>query len=165
MGINKSQAFEAEALEAGTRYDYPPPFYLWVDAKMHGHENKLYIARFKELFEVEGLASFEELRAQVAGWEGRRLGLICAASLKDEEFRFLQDNDKVERILLFCGNKTRAGNLMRDFPKVNRACFNYHEVTKAVKAWHQDSLTSLLFFDPQGVDALNRLNANILALT
>lgn len=128
MGQQTSDFYRVEELQTATRYDRPPPAYIWMDAKINGTENKLYISKFKERFEVEGQDSFEALKYQILTWNTpeRKLRLICAASLKDEEYQYIQNNDKVDRVLLFCGNKIRAGNLMRDFAKIKKACFNYN---------------------------------------
>ena len=48
----------------------------------------------------------------------------------------MQQCDKIERIMLFCGNKTRASNLMRSFPKIKIACYkSYTEVLRELKQW------------------------------
>ena len=62
--------------------------------------------------------------------------VICAASLEDREYDAMQQCDKIERIMLFCGNKTRASNLMRSFPKIKIACYkSYTEVLRELRQW------------------------------
>ncbi len=98
--------------------------------------------------------------------EGKeRLRVICAGSLPDEAYELIQRSSKIERALLFCGNKVRANNLMRDYSKIRQACFGYNEVIKAVRVWCKESEQSVLLYDLQEVEAFNRHNANIRALT
>jgi hypothetical protein len=94
-----------------------------------------------------------------------RLRVICAAHLPDEGYQFIQSSSHIDRVILFCGNKVRANNLMRDYSKIRRACFGYNEVIKVVQAWHKETEQSLLFYDLQDVETFNRHNANTRALT
>lgn len=55
-----------------------------------------------------------------------KLRVICAASLPEDVYGFIQNNENIERALLFCGNKIRAANLMRDYSKIAKACYNYN---------------------------------------
>lgn len=59
MGQQTSDDYRVEEVaQAGTRYDRPLPAYLWVDARINGAENKMYICRFKERFDVGATDSF-----------------------------------------------------------------------------------------------------------
>lgn len=50
MGQQSTDCYKTEELQLNSRYDRPPPVYIWMDAKINGSENKLYMARFKERF-------------------------------------------------------------------------------------------------------------------
>jgi len=60
-------------------------------------------------------------------WDSKkyRLRVICAASLPDDGYKFFQNNQKIDRIILFCANKIKANKLIRDFPKIKRICYGY----------------------------------------
>lgn len=117
--------------------DALPVSYIWMDLKVNGTENKLYISKFREEFQVDGQDVFEVFQMDVRNWDKTKakLRVICAASLPDDVYRFIDSNDNIERAILFCGNKVRANNLMRDYAKIKKACFSYGEVIKAVKKW------------------------------
>jgi hypothetical protein len=54
---------------------------------------------------------------------------------------------------------------MRDYPKIKQACFTYSEVIKTVRKWEREAETSVLFFEPQEVETVNRFSINVGALT
>jgi hypothetical protein len=51
--------------------------------------------------------------------------------------------------MLFCGNKTKASILMRDFSKIKVPCFGYPEVIRMVKQWDREETQSIYFFNPE----------------
>jgi hypothetical protein len=55
--------------------------------------------------------------------------LICAASLKDEEYLILQNDPKCEKIILFCQKEERAKLLRNNFSKITSAQYNFEELT------------------------------------
>lgn len=168
MGQYMSDHYQVEDLQSMVRSDSLPVRYLWIDLRVSGQENQIYLGKFREEFTVEPHPTVDSLRLRVQEWamEGKeRLRVICAGSLPDEAYELIQRSSKIERALLFCGNKVRANNLMRDYSKIRQACFGYNEVIKAVRVWCKESEQSVLLYDLQEVEAFNRHNANIRALT
>lgn len=167
MGQYTSDLYQVEELQTLVRMDTLPYRYLWMDLKVNNPENQIYLGKFREEFTVEPHATVESLRARIRDWaEGKeKLRVICAGSLTDDAYELIQRSSKIDRAILFCGNKVRANNLMRDYSKIRKACFGYNEVIKAVRAWRKEAEQSLLFYDLQEVEAFNRHCANILALT
>lgn len=167
MGQYTSDLYQVEELQTLVRIDALPFRYLWIDFKVNNPENQIYLAKFREEFAVEPQATVDSLSLRVRDWaEGKeKLRVICAGSLTDDVYELIQRSSKIDRAILFCGNKVRANNLMRDYSKIRRACFGYSEVIKAVRAWRKEAEQSLLFYDLQEVEAFNRHNSNIRALT
>ena len=159
--------YQVAELQGMAQSDALPAFYIWMDLRVNGTENKLYIAKFREEFQVDGQDSFEMFQMDVRTWDKSKakLRVICAASLPDDVYRFIDSNDNIERAILFCGNKVRANNLMRDYAKIKKACFSYSEVIKAVKKWEKEGENSLLFFELQDMERMNKMSFNIRALT
>ena len=68
-------------------------------------------------------------------------------------------------MLLFCGNKTRASNLTRSFPKIQLACFSYIEVLKTLNQWSREQTKSLYFVEEHSISGLHLGVTNWLSLT
>jgi hypothetical protein len=167
MGQYMSDHYQVEE-QMIVRSDALPIRYLWIDLKVNWQENQMYLGKFREEFTVEPHATVDGLGVRVREWaaEGKeKLRVICAGSLPDDAYELIQRSSKIERAILFCGNKVRANNLMRDYSKIRKACFGYIEVIKAVRVWRKETEQSLLFYDLQEVEAFNRHHANIRALT
>lgn len=167
MGQYTSDLYQVEDLQSFVRMDALPFRYLWIDFKVSNPENQIYLTKFREEFTVEPHATVDSLSVRVSNWaEGKeKLRVICAGSLKDDAYELIQRSSKIDRAILFCGNKVRANNLMRDYSKIRKACFGYKEVVEAVRAWRKEAEQSLLFYELQEVEAFNRHKANICALT
>lgn len=87
---------------------------------------------------MNGFADLAALQKEVETLEmtGKyRIRAICSASLDDEVYRYIQSKFSMDRAMLFCGNKTKASILMRDFSKIKIPCFGYPEVIRLVKQW------------------------------
>ena len=83
--------------------------------------------KFRAEFKVAGEGKVESFKEYVKNYDNSRskLRVICAASLPEDVYAFIQNSETIERALLFCGNKIRAGNLMRDYSKIAKACYSY----------------------------------------
>lgn len=54
----------------------------------------------------------------------RKIKVICAASLQDEDYRRLQNDSRISAMFLFCQNQERAKLLRSNFPKIILAKFD-----------------------------------------
>jgi hypothetical protein len=95
----------------------------------------------------------------------QRLRVVCAASLPEDTYAFIQQNEKVDRAMLFCNSQIKAGLLIQHYPKIRAACFGSWEVARIVRLWDREELTALLVFEDESIDAINRHYSNVLALT
>ena len=77
----------------------------------------------------------------------------------------MQKHESIERVLLFCGNKTRASNLTRSFPKIQLACFSYTEVLKTLNQWSREQTKSIYFVEEHSISGLHVGVTNWLSLT
>lgn len=67
--------------------------------------------------------------------------------------------------MLFCSNKIRAGSLLRSYSKIKVACFGSWEVARIIKLWSKEEEVSLLIFEEDSIEIINRHYSNILSLT
>lgn len=127
MGNSNSDYYRTVPIEELQRKDKATFKYIWVDLKVNGAENQLYLNRFKEAFNIEPQDNINAFRNMVNAWDSKnnRLRVICAASLPDDGYELFQNSQKIDRIILFCANKIKANKLIRDYPKIKRICYGY----------------------------------------
>lgn len=94
-----------------------------------------------------------------------RVRVLISASFQDQVYDWLQSNESIERIALFCGNKTKAGILMRNFPKIKSACFGFEEVIRAFKIWEREEVRNIYFFEEKDMELLYLTTINWHSLT
>ena len=135
MGTSNSDFYRVVELSELERKDKADFKYIWFDLKVNGAENKLYLNRFREAFNIDPQDNVNNFRGMVNNWDMKknRLRVICAASLPDEGYELFQNSQKIDRIILFCANKIKANKLIRDYPKIKRICYGYGEVIRVVR--------------------------------
>jgi hypothetical protein len=67
--------------------------------------------------------------------------------------------------MLFCNNRVKADSLIRSYSKFKASCFGSWEVVRLIKLWDKEDETSLLVFEVEGIENINRHYSNILAMT
>ena len=68
---------------------------MWVDPKIYNSENQKYLSVLKEFIEIDSMTTAEAACQKMAkGPINEKYQLICAASLKDEEYLILQNDNK-----------------------------------------------------------------------
>ena len=88
MGNSNSDYYRTVAIEELQRNDKADFKYIWVDLKVNGAENVLYLKRFKQAFNIDPQDNINAFRKMTDVWDSKkgRLRVICAASLPDEGY-------------------------------------------------------------------------------
>jgi hypothetical protein len=93
--------------------------YYWIDPRVYNAENQKYYNLFLQNFKIDSFTSIEGLKAELEEVQNNELiKVITAASLPDEDYKYLQSEKKVAEIFLFCGNEEKAKLLKRNFSKI-----------------------------------------------
>lgn len=80
--------------------------YYWIDQRVYNAENQKYYNQFLQNFKIDSFTSIEGLRAELDEVQGNEIiKVITAASLPDDDYKYLQAEKKVAEIFLFCGNE------------------------------------------------------------
>jgi hypothetical protein len=128
MGNNPNETLYAHhSMEEFAHKDSQPFIYLWIDLNVSSKENNAYLITFKKTCMVEAYEDVEMFKKRIdeAREQRRPVRAMCSASLDDKVYDFIQRHEAVERAMLFCANRTKAGILTRNFPKIKQACFGY----------------------------------------
>jgi hypothetical protein len=74
------------SLRESKRYEY-----YWIDPKIYNGENQKYFKSLQNHFEIECFTSIESLKNDLEDIdEDVAIKVICAASLNDEDYKYLQ---------------------------------------------------------------------------
>lgn len=78
---------------------------------------------------MEGFSSLEGFMNEISSVDTtKKIKVICAASLQEEEYKRLQSDARIFRMYLFCQNQERAKLLMSNFPKIKTAKYDAVEL-------------------------------------
>lgn len=93
--------------------------YYWIDPRVYNAENQKYFNQFLQFFKIESFTSIEGLKGELEQIQNQELiKVVTAASLADDDYRYLQDEKKIAEVFLFCGNEEKAKLLQRNFKKI-----------------------------------------------
>jgi hypothetical protein len=59
--------------------------------------------------------------------------VITAASLPDDDYRYLQEEEKISQVFLFCGNEQRAKLLCKNFSKIKGYGLKCQQLIEVIK--------------------------------
>ncbi len=81
--------------------------YFWVDPKIFNGENQKYLNFLEKNVDIEGYSSVTDgLMKELSNIElNHKVKVVCAASLKDEEYKILQNDSRIAAVFLFCQNQ------------------------------------------------------------
>lgn len=103
--------------------------YYWIDPKIFSSENQKYESFLRKHIQIEGCSSVDYLEREIEDLDiYKKIKVICAASLKDEDYRRLDDNERIPVIFLFCQNQERAKLLMSNFSKIKAVKYDVVEL-------------------------------------
>lgn len=145
--------------------------YYWVDPKIFNNENMKYSTYLRKSIDIKGFSSIEGMYNDLAEEASdRKIKLICAASLQDEDYQKLQNDPSIPNMFLFCQNQERAKLLMINFPKIKVARFDVNELKDAilqaeVMESESDPKTKILFMIEDDTNLLNKYRLNYHCLT
>ncbi len=94
-----------------------------------------------------------------------RVRVVCAASLPEDTYRYIQQSDKIDRAMLFCNSRVKAEMLMRSYPKIRNACFGSWEVLRVAGLWQKEEETCFFLFEQDSIEHINKFYSNVLSLT
>jgi hypothetical protein len=140
MGVGAAEPLYClHNLETYRRSDTLPIKYMWLDKNVENFENKNYFEKFAKIFDISKFVHLGSLELALTITPTKnRVRIICSASFPDQVYDSLQNNEAIEKIALFCGNRTKAGILMRNYPRIKEACFGFEEVVRTLKFWERE---------------------------
>lgn len=103
-----------------------PIKYFWVDPKVKNEENDIYLKKLLEQkFNVDAFEQVDAFKLALTSiyYDKCIIRVLCAASLKEEDYLYLDNNPKINAVFLFCGAKKRADDLMAAHKKIRHAAF------------------------------------------
>ena len=166
MGNQVSDLYKVEDLSTLQLKDQPPLLYIWIDLNIKNQENSIHSRSFKEWLELIEVDCQDKLVKEIDRASGaHRCRVISAASLSEEFYRFLQEHEKIERVVLFCRTNARSYTLLRNYGKIKQTCNSPAEVVKAFLAWEKLEERSVLFFEEESIGCINQYYANLLSLS
>lgn len=108
--------------------------YYWIDPRVYNAENQKYYNQFLQNFKMESFTSIEGLKSELEEVQNHELiKVITAASLPDEDYKYLQSEKKISEIFLFCGNEEKAKLLRRNFNKIGGFGLKCPQVIEVIK--------------------------------
>jgi hypothetical protein len=83
---------------------------------------------------MESFTSIEGLKGELEQIQNQELiKVVTAASLADDDYRYLQEEKKIAEVFLFCGNEERAKLLQRNFKKITAFGLKCPQVIEILK--------------------------------
>jgi hypothetical protein len=145
--------------------------YYWIDPKIYNAENQKYFNQFLSHFKIDSFTSLEALSCELDEIQNNELiKVITAASLADDDYRHMQNENKIAQLFLFCGNEERAKLLCKNFPKIQGYALKSPKMIELLKEWEKkDNLDlnpcSLLCMLEEDRKMLNKYRLNYFCIT
>lgn len=130
-----------------------------------------YSTYLRKSIDLQGFSSIEGMYNALSEQPpDKKTRIICAASLKEEDYQNLQNNPQIPNMFLFCQNQERAKLLTMNFPKIKVAKFDINELKDTilqtqVQESETDPKTNILFMIEDDTNLLNKYRLNYHCLT
>lgn len=129
-------------------------------------ENQKYQNILKKSIDVKGFITVEALEGEM-DYLGvnTTVKVICAASLKDDDYHRLSYNPRITDIYLFCQNEERAKLLMTNFPKIKEARFEISQLKECLLEEEENDgdlgpKTNFLIITEEDTNLINKYRIN-----
>ena len=130
-----------------------------------------YSTYLRKSIDLEGFSSIEGMyNALAEEAPDKKIRVICAASLNEEDYQRLQGDPMIPNMFLFCQNQERAKLLMMNFSKIKIAKFDIESlkdgiIQTEVLESETDPKTNILFMIEDDTNILNKYRLNYHCLT